>query len=96
VALYFIRVELRGTPTSETYDNLHELMTGKGWSQSIAGTTSEGKAVTVELPHAVYTGHSNEAALPLANALKKSISTEVWKNVIVLGIEGTNWGQSQN
>jgi len=43
----FIRVELRGTPSRQDYENLHTYMENNNWHRKIQGTAGESI-----LPHA--------------------------------------------
>jgi hypothetical protein len=92
MAQYFIRVELKGSPSGENYENLHALMANNNWSQTITGM-SNGKSVLVNLPHATYQGTSDAGAFVLADALKMTIIDKIWKNPIVLAMVVTHWAQ---
>jgi hypothetical protein len=62
-------------------------MNQNGWSQSAKGQDTSGKAVLVNLPHAMYYGESTSAALAIANALQAAISSKVWTKPIVLAVQ---------
>jgi hypothetical protein len=96
MALFIIRVELRGTPSRDNYNSLHAYMTGQGWSRTISGVGDAGVAKTVNLPHAVYQGEATpNSPMGLATALKEAIETRVWKDCIVMAVEAENWGLSE-
>ena len=86
----FARVELRGDPTWENYNQLHALMKGKHWNQYLPGYPNN------PMPHAMYQGtFTNEPDLTaVANALRKDIETNVWTQAIVLLIKQADWAQS--
>jgi hypothetical protein len=92
MAQYFIRVELKGYPSGENYENLHALMANNNWSQTVTGM-SNGKSVLVNLPYATYQGTSDKGAFVRADALKTTIIDQVWKNPIVLAMVVTRWAQ---
>jgi hypothetical protein len=88
VANKIIRVELKGSPSGETYQTLHAFMKAKGWSQSILyanGTKS------TELPHAMYQGDSDHSCGVIAESLRDQISTTIWTKPIVMVIEWSAW-----
>jgi hypothetical protein len=89
MASVIIRVELRGNPSRETYQQLHDYMARNRWSMTIASTNG-----TTQLPHAMYCGTTENSIADLATALKESISTTIWTKVIVLVIAWENWAQS--
>jgi hypothetical protein len=73
LALLFIRVELRGNPSWQDYDNLHAYMEKNNWYRKIQGTAGESS-----LPHAMYHGNSDEDISALTSALRKGIQASVW------------------
>jgi hypothetical protein len=86
MAHLFIRVELRGNPSGDDYNNLHAHMEARNWHRTIqhgAGTST--------LPHAMYQGHSDNQILELANALREGIQANVWTSAVVLVISADNW-----
>jgi hypothetical protein len=87
MARIFIRVELRGDPGRQDYDNLHAYMEVKNWHRKITGTVGEST-----LPHAMYQGSSDNDPLSIASALKKGIEAQVWTRAIVLVIAAQAWG----
>lgn len=87
MAHIFIRVELRGDPSKQDYDNLHAYMEKNNWYRKIMGSAGEST-----LPHAMYQGSSENGALSIASALKKGIEANVWTRAIVLVISAQTWG----
>jgi len=86
MARIFIRIELRGNPTYQDYQNLHAYMEGKNWYRAIHGTAGQSM-----LPHAMYQGTSDAEPAKIASALRSGIQTEVWTVAIVLVIHALNW-----
>lgn len=86
MAHIFIRVELRGTPSKQDYDNLHAYMEQNNWSRKIQGTTGEST-----LPHAMYQGNSANNVSAIASALRQGIQANVWTQAIVLIISAQTW-----
>jgi hypothetical protein len=90
MAVLFARVELRGTPTEATYDNLHAHMRGKNWLQHLPGFPDK------LMPHAMYQAFFPQTpdTLAVANSLKESIEASVWTRVLVLVIRNEHWAQT--
>jgi hypothetical protein len=86
MAHLFIRVELRGNPSRQDYDNLHTYMENNHWYCKIQGTAGQST-----LPHAMYHGNSDNNISNITNALRKGIQTSVWTEAIVLVISAENW-----
>jgi hypothetical protein len=89
MAHLFIRVELRGNPSWQDYDNLHTFMEKNRWYRKIQGTAGESA-----LPHAMYHGNSDNDISTITNALRKGIETSVWNPVIVLIISAETWSMA--
>jgi hypothetical protein len=88
----FVRIELRGTPSEETYTKLHAYMRSKNWSQEITG-----ESATVMLPHATYQatfGEDQPNTLRIAKALRTYIESNIWTKAIVLVIRSADWARS--
>jgi hypothetical protein len=81
-----IRVELRGNPSSQDYENLHSYMAKNHWSRKIQGTAGESA-----LPHAMYQGKSETDITSITSALRKGIEANVWTQAIVLIISAQTW-----
>lgn len=86
LAHLFIRVELRGTPSGQDYENLHAYMENNNWHRNIEGTA--GQSV---LPHAMYQGNSDKDISGVTSALRKGIQTNVWTQAVVLIIAAQTW-----
>ena len=65
---YIVRVELKGSPSAEIYDALHEAMRIKGYLQTIKNMTSN---AVYSLPHAEY------ARQTIQDLSSDSVRTEV-------------------
>ena len=87
MAQMFIRIELRGDPSKQDYDNLHAYMEKNNWYRKIIGSAGEST-----LPHAMYQGSSENGASSIAVALKKGVEANVWTRAIVLVISAQAWG----
>jgi hypothetical protein len=86
LAHLFIRVELRGTPSRQDYENLHAYMENNNWHRKIQGTAGESV-----LPHAMYQGNSDKDISAVTSALRKGIQTDVWTQAVVLIISAQTW-----
>lgn len=86
MAHLFIRVELRGTPSWQDYENLHTYMEKNNWFRKIRGTAGEST-----LPHAMYHGDSDKEISAITSALRTGIQTNVWTAALVLIISAQGW-----
>jgi len=86
MAHLFIRVELRGNPSRQDYENLHAYMENLKWYRKIQGTAGESN-----LPHAMYHGNSDKGLSDLTSALRKGIQANVWTQAVVLIMSSENW-----
>lgn len=84
MALFVVRVELRGTPTREDYDRLHAAMRKASFSQTIAGSTG-----TFNLPHATYSSTFYATCKQAADAANGAAS-QVWKDHCLIA-SGSDW-----
>jgi hypothetical protein len=88
VALLFARIELRGSPSSEIYQRLHQHMSGLNWYPTISGTNPGSlQPITAALPHATYQATFAIAPtdlLQLGNSLKDGIEKNVWTKALIL------------
>jgi hypothetical protein len=85
----FARVELRGTPSAEIYQRLHNHMLTLNWYTHISGS-----GVTVALPHATYQAKMETPPADLriyANELKSGIEANVWTKALVLVAITASW-----
>ncbi len=82
----FIRVELRGSPSWQDYENLHAYMEKNNWYRKIQGTAGESS-----LPHAMYHGNSENNISVITSALRKGIQSNIWTQAIVLAISAQTW-----
>jgi hypothetical protein len=86
MAHLFIRVELRGSPSWQDYENLHAYMGKNNWYRNIQGTAGESS-----LPHAMYHGSSENNISAIATALRQGIQASIWSQAIVLVISAQTW-----
>ena len=86
MAHLFIRVELRGSPSWQDYENLHAYMEKNNWYRNIRGKAGESS-----LPHAMYHGNSENSISAIASALRTGIEESVWTKAIVLVISAQTW-----
>jgi len=86
MAHLFIRIELRGNPGWQDYENLHTYMEKNRWYRKIQGTAGEST-----LPHAMYHGNSENSIATITSALRKGIEANVWTQAIVLIISAQTW-----
>jgi hypothetical protein len=86
MAHLFIRVELRGSPSWQDYENLHAYMEKNNWHRKIQGTAGESS-----LPHAMYHGNSENKFSAITTALRHGIQTNIWSQAIVLVISAETW-----
>jgi len=86
MAHLFIRVELRGSPGWQDYENLHAYMEKNNWYRKIQGTSGASS-----LPHAMYHGDSENDILAITSALRKGVQSNVWSQAIVLVISAQTW-----
>ena len=86
MAHLFIRVELRGTPSRQDYDNLHAYMDNNNWRRKIQGTAGESI-----LPHAMYHGNSDKDISTVTSALRNGIQANIWTQAVVLIISAQTW-----
>jgi hypothetical protein len=89
LAHHFIRVELRGDPSKQDYDNLHSYMEKNNWYRKITGS-----AGASTLPHAMYQGNSETEVGTIASALRTGIQTNVWTQAIVLVMSTHSWAMN--
>ena len=92
MSLLFARIELRGTPGEDSYNQLHAYMRSRGWLQTITGATA-----TVNLPHATYQATFTQDSpnlAAIANALKAHIEANIWTRALVLVIRSVEWAQT--
>lgn len=89
MAHLFIRVELRGSPSGQDYENLHSYMEENNWHRKITGTGGEST-----LPHAMYHGNSDKELPAIAGALRTGIQANVWTQAVVLIISAETWAMN--
>jgi hypothetical protein len=70
---YVTRVELRGSPTGEDYQSLHDAMESKGFSRTIKSDDG----TVYKLPHAMYYVESTQTATQVCEHANAA-ATSVW------------------
>jgi hypothetical protein len=88
---YAIRVELRGSPTYQTYETLHAVMKKMGFYQSLNGIDVRGTTRSFDLPHAVYYGSSTQTCAAVRDAVVKAVKAHVQENIIVFVVQAATW-----
>jgi hypothetical protein len=89
---FAIRVELKGNPTFDKYETLHAVMARLGFYQKVNGTsTTNGAAVQVDLPHAVYYGSSTGGCIPVRDSVATAIKATVQQSIIVFVVQVAGW-----
>lgn len=88
---FAIRVELRGSPTWETYDKLHAVMARLGFTQTIYGENSDGKQQWFNLPHAIYYGMSASDTGAVRNSVVSAVKAGVQSDIVVFVVEAAHW-----
>jgi len=88
---YAIRVELRGSPSYETYETLHAVMQKLGFYQSLNGTDAYGATRSFALPHAVYYGSSTQSCAAVRDAVLKAVKANVQESIIVFVVQVAAW-----
>jgi hypothetical protein len=87
----FARIELRGNPSLEVYQRLHDYMESLNWLRTISGTKTTG------LPHATYQATFTAPSpdlLKMATDFRTEIEAKIWTKTVVLIIQSSNWAQS--
>ena len=86
MALFFCRVELKGSPSAGAYTDLHLAMRGAGFYLALQDAAGD----TFSLPHAMYCQMSN-ASLTVINQQAINAAKSVQQDVLVLTIESAGW-----
>jgi hypothetical protein len=82
---YITRVELRGSPTSKDYENLHAKMRAKGFERTIRG----GDGKVYQLPHAEYYVESTLTTGQVMNHADE-VAHSVWTKCSVITSDAPN------
>jgi hypothetical protein len=88
---YAVRVELRGTPSTEEYQTLHTLMDRQGFAQTVGGVDTGGNQRRFNLPHAVYYGSSGADCAAVRDSVVGSVKSEVQEDIIVFVVQAQTW-----
>jgi hypothetical protein len=86
MAAYTIRVELRGNPTYEQYQSLHQQMASLGFLQTVRSDSNR----QVNLPHALYYGMSQYDS-PTVRNIVVGIAQKVQQDIVVFVAETSSW-----
>lgn len=88
---YAIRVELKGNPSEERYENLHALMARCGFGRTVTGVDKRGNQSTVDLPHATYYGSSASDCASVRDSVTEAIKAEIQQGIVVFVIQAETW-----
>jgi uncharacterized protein involved in propanediol utilization len=88
---YAIRVELRGNPSFQQYQNLHALLAKMGFGQTIKGLNIQGQTASFNLPHAVYFGSSTADISAVRNNVVTAIKSQIQQDIIVFVVQSGTW-----
>lgn len=88
---YAIRVELKGNPSAERYESLHDLMARRGFGRTVTGVDKRGNQSTVDLPHATYYGSSASDCASVRNSVAGSIRAEIQQGIVIVVIQAETW-----
>lgn len=86
MAAYTIRVELKGDPSFQEYEKLHQLMGGLGFGRTVRGSAGES-----QLPHATYYGYSNSGVEQVRDLVRDSVKSRIQSNILVLVVKTETW-----
>jgi hypothetical protein len=86
---FTVRVELRGNPTGDDYNVLHDAMKAEGFSRTII---SEGTGVKLWLPNAEYNynGERNKGQI-LSMVKRAAAKTDKGYSILVTVSSGRTW-----
>jgi hypothetical protein len=90
MAKFTIRVQLMGDPTSEEYNQLHDQMSSLGFERTVKGTTRDGAATVVSLPHGLYYGSSVDSAGTVRDRVSRAAKT-IQPKIKVFVAETETW-----
>jgi len=88
---YAIRVELRGNPSAERYENLHTLMARRGFGRTVTGVDRQGNQSTVALPHATYYGSSESDCSSVRDSISAAIKAEIQQDIVMFVVQAETW-----
>ena len=85
MAAYTIRVQLKGDPTYEQYEKLHDLMQKLGYGRTVTGKT------TRDLPHATYYGQSSDDIGTVRDKVQAKVKAQVQDKILVFVAQTETW-----
>jgi len=88
---FTVRVELKGYPSEQEYESLHELMAKQGFTRTIRGITPSGQNATFDLPHATYYGYASTTTGDLRDYLKAKIRAAIQPNIAIFVAKTETW-----
>lgn len=88
---YAIRVELRGAPTAQQYQNLHVLMRNMGFLLTVRGAAADGSMSDFNLPHGIYFGASMLDCATVRTTVTNAIKAQIQPEVMVFVVESVTW-----
>ncbi|WP_260736440.1 hypothetical protein [Tunturiibacter lichenicola] len=86
MADFTIRVELRGNPTVQQYEKLHQEMASLGFLRTVVSDSQK----QVNLPHALYYGPSQYDVAAVRN-MAVSVAQRVQQDILVFVAETLRW-----
>lgn len=87
---FFVKVDLIGSPTTDCYNNLQEIMAKNGFATVIQGYDPSGKQTPLPLPHCLYFGSQISEVPNIRDSLFEQLE-RIWENPVVLVIESSHW-----
>lgn len=88
---YAIRVELRGNPSAERYESLHDLMATYGFGRTVTGVDKQGNSTRVDLPHATYYGSSDRDCASVRDSISAAIRNQIQQAIVVFVVQAQTW-----
>jgi len=85
MSAYTVRVELKGDPSEEDYENLHKLMKKLGYGRTVTGKQER------DLPHATYYGESSSSASDVSETVCKRVQEEIQNKILVFVAKTETW-----
>lgn len=85
MSAYTVRVQLKGDPSYEQYEKLHELMSKLGYGRTVTGKT------TRDLPHATYYGHSSDDVQAVRDLIQAKVKSQIQNQILVFVAKTETW-----
>ncbi len=94
MANFTVRVELRGNPTYDQYERLHQLMATFGFYKTINGVNLSNTPTTFNLPTGTYYGAFTGTVSDVRIRLTEPIKAQIQPSIIIFIAETVNWSIS--